>query len=751
MRSTFVTMTCVLMLPLGIATRSNAVLAAEPPAEEGIIAMEPVQVSGQKIENIEDVKADLARRPASTVLVEEKDIVESRQLNLYDVLQFAPGVLYRSRFGADEGQFQIRGTALRNNFHHRGVNILINGIYFGDADGFSDFESIELMAYQRIEIYKGANALRYGANSIGGAINFVPRTGYQASMLQLRAEAGSWGLVMGQVSSGKVTEPFKIGHMDSTMDYYISLSGNRQDGFQSNAQQARERINANFGLQLGTHQEIRAYFLQANVAERIPGSLTNMQLFDNPRQVGGQTPGAGPASGNFFACNLNNQVCNYGRYYQIYRIGVAYHNEFAPRQFFEIIPYYSYQYLDHPIFQTIKQDNNNVGGELRYVNSNSLFGFNNSVVFGLQTRYLDQHQQRFVNINGNNGSITNDALLKAFYFGLYGEEQVDVNEKFTLVAGFRFDDSTRYGSITNYFPVGPPVQTAPSAPGPTTDPLRNFNHLSPKFGFVYRTTTTTQLYFNASQAYEAPLNLELTSAFNPNGSPNTTGFLDLDAQSAWQFELGWRGATPNNRATWDFTVYDLEMRKEILTNVVNNSNTFMNANDTRHMGIEAGGTLVLTRGLFARGPGAEYDTLSNRFAFVWQRFIFTQPVFGAFNTGGPTGLIAQEGNKVAGAPEYNLSYELRYDHPSGWWVAPNIEWLMAGFYADYLNTYKNPAYFIINIRAGYQITKNWSLYAQGYNLTNKTYAGAVVVQDPFQRFANPSMLASGFAGFEYKF
>jgi len=27
--------------------------------------MEPVQVSGQKIENIEDVKADLARRPAS--------------------------------------------------------------------------------------------------------------------------------------------------------------------------------------------------------------------------------------------------------------------------------------------------------------------------------------------------------------------------------------------------------------------------------------------------------------------------------------------------------------------------------------------------------------------------------------------------------------------------------------------------------------------------------------------------------------
>jgi iron complex outermembrane receptor protein len=92
---------------------------------------------------------------------------------------------------------------LRNNFHHRGINILINGIFFGDADGFSDFESIDLLAYERIEIYKGANALRYGANSIGGAINFVPRTGYNASTIQMRMLAGSFGLVSGQVSSGK--------------------------------------------------------------------------------------------------------------------------------------------------------------------------------------------------------------------------------------------------------------------------------------------------------------------------------------------------------------------------------------------------------------------------------------------------------------------------------------------------------------------------------------------------------------------
>lgn len=252
---------CLAALVLEVCIDQSVARAADEPSDQEvpIVVVEPVEVQGKRIESIGDVKKELARRPGSNILIEEKQITETTTVNLQEVLQFAPGVRFQSRFGADEGQFQIRGTSLRNNFHHRGINILINGIFFGDADGFSDFESIDLLAYERIEVYKGANALRYGANSIGGAINFVPRTGYSASTLQMRMLGGSFGLVSGQVSSGKVLEPFKVGSMSATMDYYISVSGNRQDGFQDNSQQARERINANIGLQLGNHQEIRAY------------------------------------------------------------------------------------------------------------------------------------------------------------------------------------------------------------------------------------------------------------------------------------------------------------------------------------------------------------------------------------------------------------------------------------------------------------------------------------------------------------
>lgn len=139
----------------------------------------------------------------------------------------------------------------------------------------------------------------------------MPRTGYNAPLLQSRFEAGSYGTVIGQVSSGKVMQPFTVGGMSATMDYYVSASGNRQDGFQTDSQQARERVNANIGLRLGQHQEIRAYILQSNASERIPGVLTTAQLFEDRTQVGGQTPGA---VNNFFACSTNNAACKEGRY-----------------------------------------------------------------------------------------------------------------------------------------------------------------------------------------------------------------------------------------------------------------------------------------------------------------------------------------------------------------------------------------------------------------------------------------------------
>jgi iron complex outermembrane receptor protein len=159
----------------------------------------------------------------------------------------------------------------------------------------------------------------------------------------------------------------------------------------------------------------------------------------------------------------NAQTCNWGLYYNQQRIGLAYRNEFSPNQVIEIIPYFSNKYLDHPIFQTLRQDNVNVGGEFRYVNTNHLLGMNNSFVVGFQPRYGNLHQTRPVNINGNAGTITQNAFLRTTYSGIYAENGLDATNKLTLVLGGRWDYSGCQGNVQNFGPAGNPFDpTIPS-------------------------------------------------------------------------------------------------------------------------------------------------------------------------------------------------------------------------------------------------------------------------------------------------
>jgi iron complex outermembrane receptor protein len=379
-----------------------------------------------------------------------------------------------------------------------------------------------------------------------------------------------------------------------------------------------------------------------------------------------------------------------------------------------------------------------VGGEIRYGNSNAIFGHENFFIIGHQPRYGDTNQRRFQNLLGNRGTQTQNLTLETTSFGTYLENQFSVTNDFIFIAGGRWDYSIRQGRNQLFSPFSGALTSS------RTD-LRQFNAITPKVGFVYRTTPTSQIYGNVSRGYEPPINLELTSSVNPDGTTPTSAFLSLDAQRAWQFELGTRGTTADQRMSWDITVFNLEMEKEILASNINIQSTFQNARGTRHTGVEAGGTIVVAHGLLAPGPKSQSDTVTVRTAYTWSLFKFTDDVRG----GGA--LVAKDGNRVPGAPEHYFTGEVRYDHPVGFFIAPNFEWSIAGFYVDSLNTAKNPAYFIVNLRAGYNYNKSLSFFAEGRNLTDQTYAGAVVVSDSQRRFFNPGQGISGFAGVEWKF
>jgi iron complex outermembrane receptor protein len=114
--------------------------------------------------------------------------------------------------------------------------MLIDGIPLNTSDGLLDFFEIDPSAYRYVEVYKGANALRYGSNALGGAINLVTPTGRDASPLDARIDAGSFGYVKGQASTGGVS---------ANLDYFATFSAQRIDGYRdhSNGDAIRGNLN----------------------------------------------------------------------------------------------------------------------------------------------------------------------------------------------------------------------------------------------------------------------------------------------------------------------------------------------------------------------------------------------------------------------------------------------------------------------------------------------------------------------------
>ncbi|MCI0739829.1 MAG: TonB-dependent receptor [Gemmataceae bacterium] len=645
----------------------------------------------QRVEVIEQAREEMKLVPGGTALVSFPEIQQSLAHNLKDVLGFTPGVLAQPRFGADETQLSIRGSGLRNNFHMRGLNVLIDGVPSQEADGFSDFEALDLLATQRIEVWKGANALRYGGNSMGGAVNFITHTGETASPVAVTLEGGSFGLFKAQLSSGLVR---------GSLSYYISASDTELEGFRDHSQQGRQRVYGNVVWTPNSRTRLRVDLLYANAAEKLPGSLTRAEFAADPRQAD--------------AVNVQQ---DWGRFYNYVRVGVGLTRQLQNGQELAVHLFGQYRNMDHPIFQVIDQDARNFGGEVRYRFSGNWLGKQMRFVAGFAPQFGDTGDRRWLNVNGQRGALASTFSTESRNYGVYFEDQIDLTSAFTFSIGGRADWALRVFDDT--FP----------ADGDRSD-RRTYSAFSPKIGFLWRVREGMHVFGNVSRSYEPPLLLELTSF----GAP---GFLPLAAQDAWQFEVGTRGQW-GDRWNWDVAVFNAEIDDEIINLNVQpfpgapfTIPSYRNVPNTRHTGIELGTGALIKRNLLQVG-----DRLTWRTAYTWSRFRFVDdPDFGD--------------NFLAGAPRHHLRAELRYES-RGFWLAPNIEWSPETYFVDSANTTRNDKFAVLNLKAGYD-WRRVSLYFEAANLTDRDYSGSVQVDNALGRYIEPANGRSVYGGLRWRY
>jgi iron complex outermembrane receptor protein len=688
-------------------------VAASALAQEPVPRLKPVVVEGtvlpaERTATEQEAREELQRTPGAVDVIGEERIREGRAANLKDVLDFTPGVLIRPRFGSDESQISIRGSGLRNNFHLRGLNVLIDGFPYGNADGFSDFEALELLTTKRIEVYRGASALRFGGNTLGGAINLVTKTGYDAGLFELRTEGGSFGYAKNYIGTGQVYGPF---------DLYLGLSDTELEGFRDHAEQIRRRAYGTVGYRLpgGTTLRFDLGFTASN--ERLPGALTKDELKRDPSQA-----------------NPTSVATREARNYDYTRGAFTLRTPLTDTQTLEWTTQLNYQDLDHPLaFAIIDDTTYSWGSEVRWILAAALAGHGNRLTVGLQYFSTRQIDVQFVNQLGDRGPKTKDQLNLATNVGLYAEQQFDVTPTVTLVAGARGQYAVR--TVRDRF-TGEGGSDIDANDSDSVD----FLSISPKLGVVWKVAPEIQVYANASHAYEPPLLLELTAPGQPQGNLG-----QLAAQKAWQFEIGTRG-TVGPRLTWDVAVYDIELWDEIQNVNVQpfpgapfTIPRFRNIDRSRHTGAEVGVDVLLVQDLARRlGLGTTGDELRVRGAYTWSRFKFVDDV-------------NFDDNDLPGAPRHFLRAELRYDHGSGAWVAPGVEVVPQGYFVNSQNDARTDAYTLFGVRAGYDY-KPWKLgvFFEGRNLTNVTYASSVVVDAANRRFFEPGDGRAFYGGLQWR-
>ena len=328
-------------------------------------------------------RGDATARPAASRSSPQKAIEESRARQPQGRARLRARGARCRRASAPPTRASSRSAApsLRNNFHLRGLNILIDGFPYGNADGFSDFESLELLTTKHIEVFKGANALRFGGNTLGGAINLVTKTGYDAGLIESRVEGGSYGFFKSYVGTGQVYGP---------LDLYASFSDTELQGFRDYSQQTRYRAYGSRGYQLSGGATVRFDLGYVHSKEQLPGALTPQQIRQNPQPA---EPGD-PRSPRRRATTTTP------------RGAVTFRTPIGQDQAIEWATQLNYQDLDHPLsFAVIDQTTYSYSTELRYLRTAPLFGRGNRFTAGFQFFGTSQTDAQFQNVNGNRGSM----------------------------------------------------------------------------------------------------------------------------------------------------------------------------------------------------------------------------------------------------------------------------------------------------------------------------------------------------------
>jgi len=661
---------------------------------------EEVTVTGEAAGSLTSASLDEAARqkkqtPGGFTLKDAGEMKLGRASNFEDLLQGAPGVFLQSENGAEVSKISIRGSGITSEDEPLGVMFLMDGLNFNQGDGEATLEDLDVAAISHAEIFRGANAFKYGALTLGGAINLVPFTGYDCAPFQVRLEGGSYGFFRGDITGGGVQGKF---------DEFGAASFREREGFRDHSREETEIFFADFGYRFSDHAENRFYLTLDRTNRNLPGGLTKSEMEQDPFQA---NPLAVAQDWNKSLANVRLADKLSFRTEEIeLEVGLFwFHHDIENRGFFS------------PVFREgIEQFySDNFGGTVNVVSRQEILGHRNILTLGVNPQYEVEPTQNYENLFGRTGATTARGVGSSINLPAYFEDQLYLTPRLSVVAGAQAIFAERHFK-DEFF--------ADQAGNQSN--RQNFWGFNPKLGAIYEISDRTQGFVNFSRSWQPP---SIDNLVDFDEGPNSSVvYTPLSPQHAWTVETGTRGEI--SRVQWELSLYRSWFRNELLElndRFGNNIGT-TNVRRSIHQGLEAELEVELLREILIAGQGG--DRLSFEQSYTLNDFHFERdPVYGD--------------NRIGGIPIHLYQAQLLYETPSGFYAGPNLQCNLSRYPVDHADTLFADRYVLVGFRMGFRRRSGFSVFVDCKNLTNQRYASSIDVIADARTESNPEIFHPG--------
>ncbi|MBO9633376.1 MAG: TonB-dependent receptor [Chitinophagaceae bacterium] len=672
--------TCTIM---GIGYASRTVDISKGPH---LIMMEPQAANMQQV--IVTANRQVQQRNAAPIAISTisaSTINDTKATTIDQLVNKTPGV-FMVNLGNEQHMMSIRQPMSTKGLYlylEDGIPIRTSGVFNHNA-----LLEINMTAVKNIEIIRGPSSSMYGAEAIGGAINFITRSAPVQPMARVAIQGNNTGYSRADLSTGA-----SFGKLGISFNGYFAQNNNC----------ILER--SDFKKWTGT---LRADYLFSDKTKLIT-SITALDYYSDMR---GSLDSAAFRNKDYStpqtftwrkvnALRFKTQLDHTWRNGSSTSIALIYRdNSVAQNPSYRVKDDFRRSGSNWTGKKSLAHGEINdnsfnsyaavITHQQKWLNGklNSVSGLSLDLSPSTYNAYYIRIDQDTVNRKYLSFTERPDSLLSHYFTNIsngaaFTQLEYRLTENLRLIGGLRFDLFRL--AFRNYLP--------PSAFSGSPNTTETYKRFTPKAGITWQPVKAIGFYANYSEGFVAP---QITELFNGVKVP------DLKPQTFYNYEAGGWISLFQGKIYADWSLYYLQGTNEIISiRFDDGSSGNANAGKTKHQGIEYGLSFRPTREWMLRFSGTNS---SHRFVNYAEKG------------------ISYNGKTMNGAPAFTGNAELQYK-PN--WLPgfrTGIEWQHNGSYwMDPQNTVRDPGFNLLNLRAGYE-WKAFEVWCNVINLTDNYYS-----------------------------